>query len=288
MAQQQKQIKMPSGEIATVRWEVDISYIEQVFTWGKGKCRYDLTLAKKEIFEMEDHFPYFIATIAREKKIIYCPNCGDLIVWRNGLQCVACDTLFDPPANPQLAFVGQVFSKLGDELEGGSLTKDLSRPILFRIMERMVRAEQNGEGMEIFNAYIKKQGMSYYFIPKVQCFLPNNWNKNEPVIVLESDYFSVLELQPDHVFPGGSNDYRLCNYASWPRTTLCDTLQQRIVPRTIIDLMFADLKSLGKLNEVLHNLGTNLHSAYNFIGHGRKSIKFKEQYDRQIGQWRSS
>lgn len=285
MATEQKKVEMPSGETKVVRWEVDIPYIEQIIPWAKGRCSIASTLAEREICEMEEHFPFFIATIAKKGQIIYCPNCGDLIVWRNGLQCVACDTLFDPPSSPELAFTGQVFVKLGEVDENGRVIKNLSRPILFRILERM--HEATGGELEVFNSYVKTQGSRFYFVPKVQCFLPSNWNKEEPTIVLESDYFTVLNLRPDHVFSGGSSRYRLCNYANWPRTTLRNTLQQRIVPRVIIDLMFADLTGLGRLDEVLRNLGTNLHNAYNFIGHGNKSVMFKEQYDRQIEVWRS-
>lgn len=275
---QQKIILRP-GQKQPVQttWEIGENFLRQTVPWAKDK-----KLLAKELEEMEEYFPFFLATVAEGNSIVNCPKCGDLIVWKDELECAACGQLFNPPMHPQLVLLGQIPSIIGEIDEDGKPIPGKCRPILKRILEKM--ASVVGRDKEVYGKYIAQlSDGKCYFIPQVRCFYPDNWSRSAPLIVLEREYFRVIDLQPDHVFPDNVNGgYQLCNYASWPRTTLRMTLQQRIVPRIIIDLMLADLKVVGKLDRVLNNLGTSLHGVYNFIGKGERSLLFKREYERYV------
>jgi hypothetical protein len=59
-------------------------------------------------------------------------------------------------------------------------------------------------------------------------------------------------------------------------------LQQRIIPKIIIDLMVADLLTVGKLDRVCGSLGTSLHGLYNWIGKRGRSERFRRGYERYV------
>ena len=64
---------------------------------------------------------------------------------------------------------------------------------------------------------------------------------------------------------------------------------QRIVPRLLIDLMMADLKAVGKLDETLRrihpgnfSLRGQMYALYNDIGRNRRSQEFQDIYDEYV------
>ncbi|MFH1211128.1 MAG: hypothetical protein V1645_04410 [archaeon] len=234
---------------------------------------------------MEEHFPYFISTIASGESVFYCPDCGNLIVWNRGLECVQCRTLFNPPSRPELSFIGQIPSIVGEVDNTGRVIADKSRPFFKKVYDRL-RSSGDDHVLRRYICSTEPAGSDsnkFYFTPVVKCFYPSNWPRSAPVIVLEPEYFQVLRIKTEHVFPttfGGG--YKLCIYANWPQVSMRVTLQQRIVPRIIIDLMLADLNCLGKLNVVLDQLGTNLHNVYNIIGKPHSSDRFKREYEKYV------
>lgn len=274
---QRKMVLLPGDDRPSqIAWEVNSDFMGRVISWAKEK-----KVLKKELEEMEEFFPLFLATIAENNAVINCPECGDLIVWKDELECVACGQLFNSPRSPQLVFLGQIPSIIGETNEDGEPIPGKCRPVFRKILQKIDSA--SGREKKMYERYVAKlSDGKYYFVPHVKCLYLDNWNRSAPLIVLEKEYFQIIDLRPDHVFPDHVGGYQLCNYASWPRTTLRMTLQQRIVPRIIIDLMLADLKAVGKLERVLSNLGTDMHRVYNFIGKRNKSLLFKEEYDRFV------
>lgn len=272
----QEKMVCTAGQNERIHWEIDTKAIRDCVPWAKSNRR----RLEREVQEMDDCFPYFVATLARNSKLELCSNCRDILVWRDGLECLSCDSCYNAPRDAQLAFRGQIPSIIGKVDERGKPIRDQCRPI-FR---KLIRELEEGRGSNALGRYLNTTGNGdYYFTPLVTCYLPSNWPKHAPKIILEKEYFEILGLKADHVFPdrtGGG--YQLCNYANWPNVTLRVSLQQRIVPRIIIDLMLSSLTCIGKLDRVLSNLGTSLHNVYNWIGKPRKSQLFQEQYNRYV------
>ena len=278
MATNKKMVMAGSGtEVKS--WEVDIDVMTHAIRWVQEHP----DLAQQEVEEMELHFPMFIATIASGNKAISCSRCGEILVWNDGIRCVACNKPFVPRMASQLCCIGQIPSIIGEVNTNGQFIRGKCRPFFRRIYPRIRKLPANerryffsvGPGGEA------GENIIFYFSPVVYGIYPDNWNRDMPTILLEDEYFRLLGIPTEHVFPDHyAQGYKLCNYASWPRVTLRVTLQQRIVPRIIMDLMLADLQSVGRLHEALGNMGTNTHSVYNIIGRGgRQSRAFEREYN---------
>jgi hypothetical protein len=92
------------------------------------------------------------------------------------------------------------------------------------------------------------------------------------------EYFEVLDIPPDHVYMTPPY-YRLCLYASWLEQPACAVIQNRVVPRLLIDLMMADLAALGRLDEALDRLDASLYEVYNMVGRSEEGEELKRVYD---------
>jgi len=257
-------------------WEVDLDGIGQAIHWAHE----DQELLEREVLEMEEHFPNFIATIAAGTNNIPCPRCGEILVWDDGIRCVSCRKAYIPRGASRLCFIGQIPTIIGEVDSRRRFVQGKCRPFFKRIFNQI----------EEFPRYFFSIGpdaegfTSYYFAPVVYGVYPDNWNKDVPVIILENEYFQILGIRTEHVFPDTyARGYRLCNYANWPRVTMRVTLQQRIVPRIIIDLMISDLTEIRRLDQVLRTIGTDKHGIYNVIGRGgRRGQEFARLYNQYV------
>ncbi len=279
MPTQRKLVKKASGGAEFKAWEMDMEAIRYAVSWANANP----FLLEQEVREMEKHFPFFIATVAKGRSIIYCSGCGELLVWQNSITCINCEKYFRVSArSAQLAYIGQIPSVIGEVDEKGDFEEGKCRPFFRKIflrltslpenLQRYISETENGQG-----------GKKYFFTPPIKAVFSEGWPRGAPDVVLESEYFQLLGIPLAHAFPEGSyRGNRLCLYSSWPKVTLRVVLQQRIVPRIIIDLMLADLQALGKLDIVLDRLSATMEGIYNIIGRGRESRRFEEEYHRYV------
>lgn len=284
-----------SGEIR--RWVVDVATIKETIPWTKKNN----SLFEREITEMDQSFPYFYITIANQSdmshKKLFCPNCGGLITFMEGLRCVNCQTTFTPYHDSLLGYVGTIPSLIGtlskEGVLGGKRTKVVNgRPFLKNIHQKLqglsgLPATQIRKYFLTMKA--KDQTIKVYFSPTVYAYFPSNWPQKAPYILVPRQYFKMLfgdhsyNESDFHAYSNGYGDMlQLCNYGNWHTVTMRTVLQQRIVPKIIIDLMIADLIGLGKLNSVTNRLGTNVHNLYNWIGKHGRSQQFQDMYNRYV------
>lgn len=274
-------VNNPQGEKILKEWIVDREGIKDSVSWAR-KNRGGKKLLEDEIRNMSERFPFFIATVASDNKIIKCkrPGCGGMIAWVDGLKCLSCDQLYNPPKKAQLAFVGTVRSIVGKVDPNGRFVNEYCRPVFKDVFPKISLRE------DLYLRYfVRDENKDYFFQPLIKIILPTNWSRQEPLVMFHTDYFKALNIPREHVYFERYNGWhKLCLFSNWRRYMLFDVLEQRVVPRIISDLMFADLVSLGKLREVLDNLGASLSSVYNWVGKVRsgRSERFWQEYSKYV------
>ncbi|PID38308.1 MAG: hypothetical protein CSB49_06290, partial [Proteobacteria bacterium] len=78
--------------------------------------------------------------------------------------------------------------------------------------------------------------------------------------------------------------YRLCLYAQWREQPAVQVLQNRVVPRLLIDLMVADLHALGRLELALDRLEMSLYEMYNVVGRPQLVEPLRQVYQDLVGR----
>ena len=230
---------------------------------------------------MSEHFPTWVLALGRvgasdywdTGALLHHRPCGAPWVFDVGVRCADCRQPLPEAEQPSpeellIAFIGRIPAALG------------GRPWLEKVRSRLAvlkEAGRNEARARLRSWFIKVDG-NPFFAPPVFAFFPYNWAQTDPLTMVEPDYFDVLGLPPSHTYPG--THHRLCNYAHWRDVTLRTVLQQRIVPRVLIDVMLADLASLDRLEVALEEAAQDMHSIYNLIGKAEPARVFSEVYER--------
>ena len=274
------------------RWSIDADAVYDGISWA-GSNR---DLFRRELEDMQQHFPYFYLTVSTDTKIrqdgIFCPQCGDLITVAEGagLSCICCSALYNFPREALLGWIGRIPSLIGHTVRGefGKSGNVRGRPFLKKVHSRLRRMDDQSSD------WLRSQFMTredkIYFAPNVFAFYPNNWPRSGPRVLVAKEYFDeVLFTGSRHTHSDfhaysdmGGNFLQLCIFGTWHQMTMRSVLQQRIVTKIIIDLMVADLVAVGKLNEVVGSLGTSVHSLYNWICKSGRSERFQQEYNRHV------
>jgi len=281
------------SEQGMIEWEINENEIKKNVSWALEKSK----LLHTELEEMNQYFPYFYLTLGPQTDFLHrhtCPNCGNLISFLpKGISCIYCQTTFSPYNDSLLAFIGQIPSLIGyvedDDLESTKVIEG-SRPFLYAVCKNLKDANP-GEKKNILRYLLVAPGegcVKVYFTPTVFALYPSNWPRSCPIIMVEEAYFKVLfgssgyNYSDFHAYGGSGDLLTLCNYANWHSVTMRIAIQQRIVPKIVIDLIVADLLSIDKLNKVVNNLGTTVHSLYNWVGKSGRSEQLKKEYDKYV------
>jgi len=280
-----------------VDWELDEGLIRGIIPWAKKNPR----LLSEELGDMHRKFPFFYATLFTSERIsdgkTFCPRCGDLITFVSGeIMCISCQTTFRRPSEPYLGFVGQIPDWIGVLDIGGRLgqkgVKAYGHPFLKHIHKRLMSAgEQEKKLMSrYFLTLDEGDRTKVFFAPPVYAVYPNNWPRSQPRHYVEREYFDKvlfsgfsLGYGSFHAYSHDSNRLLLlCTYGSWHRVSMRVSIEQRIVPKVMIDVMIADLEVVGKLRKVVNDLGADVHSVYNWIGKSGRTERFKREFDRYV------
>jgi len=275
--------KAISGNV-TRSWEVDIEFIVANYRWATRRPQ-RLTQELVEMVSSPALTTHFL-TLRNEDDfygVWLCKRCKEPVVFWEGLRCPNCEQLYTIK-DSLLAFYGRIPSPIGrieNEVPRG-------RPVFKKIMRLLPTLPT--EQKSLWQSYLLRVGDQFFFSPPVISVFSSQWPSSPPMIHFRKEYWKILGIPPTHIYGGGTdgvNTHQLCLFAHWREQTMREILEQRVVPRVVIELMFGDLAAVDKLDQALRDLGTNwgaagMYQIYNWIGRGRGSERFGEVYNRYV------
>ena len=286
--------KVGRGEM--VSWTVDKSAIQSTISWAGEKP----SLLDEELDDMYRSFKHFYAVLVTRDQISrgdnFCPRCKDIITFDRGIRCVSCGTIFKTPANPKLGFIGRIPNWIGVIDTNGRLGQrgvDAHGHPFLKFMHKKLIPMPDAEKQNILRYFLalpEENRTKVFFAPPIYAIYPDNWPRNKPDIYVEREYFDKILFKGTryshssfHAYSeGGNRLLRLCNYVNWHRITMRVAIEQRIVPKIMMDVMIADLASIGKLEKVVRSLGTDVHSLYNWIGRSGRKERFSKEFNKYV------
>ena len=238
-------------------------------------------LLREEITEINASFPTFIAALGRRlsedrcwveaAEPVLCRRCSELMVFDRGVRCAACG---EPASAPQEDAAVGVVGRIPALISGRPFERALSR--------RMARLRERGDPrVRLLDDSLIEVGGRKYLAPRFGLWFARSWPHADPPVMVWPEYFDVLNIPPDHIYHADQY-FRLCLYANWREQSACNVLQNRVVPRLLIDLMVADLVAVGRLDQALQSLDASLYELYNVVGRPAQVEPFKRIYDELV------
>jgi hypothetical protein len=262
---------LPDGRSRS--WTVHRETLLQVAPWAAERP----DILDRELSELIEHFPTWIVTFGRlnegggwpHASLAPCPVCHELLIPDRGVRCAACGRI-EQPDRLLIGFAGRL------------PTLATGRPFLSGLQGRVAALRSSGRVAEArsMEACFLQVRQETFFAPPIWVHCPSSFPHGEPMVMVRPDYFEVLGIPPEHIYP--STSWRLCNYVHWTGVSVRTVLQQRIVPRIYLDLMIADLAVRGDLDSVLVELGLTLHALYNAVGRAGSVERFERLYRRSV------
>ena len=143
-------------------------------------------------------------------------------------------------------------------------------------------ARRDHAAASLYAASLLEIGDRRYLAPRLGVWFSQTWPHADPPAMVWPEYFQILDIPPDHVYYADQY-YRLCLFATWREQPAVQVLQNRVVPRLLIDLMVADLQALGRLDEALDSLDMSLYELYNVVGRPEQAEPLAlEVYERLV------
>lgn len=265
------------GEVRS--WELDLEAMERHASW----CQRNPGLLTEELEQLHQAFPTFIAALGRPlgddrcwveaHEPLTCRGCGELLVFDRGVRCAVCQR---PPQLPDntatsVGLVGRIPALIS------------GRPFCDALDRRMARMARAGHAdLPLFQRSIIEANGRRYLAPRYGMWFANSWPHADPPVMVWPEYFTVLDIPPDHVY-NADGYYRLCLFAAWREQLACTVLQNRVVPRLLIDLLVADLVAVGQLDTALARLNCSLYEMYNVVGRTEQSDQLARVYEELVG-----
>jgi hypothetical protein len=269
-----QQKAVASGEVRS--WELDLEAMARSAGWARRQPE----RLRSEVAQIQQAFPTLVAAVgvplneedgwveAAEPLLCPQPACNhELIVFDRGTRCPACQREVQVPQGAVVGFVGRIPALIS------------GRPFERALEARLGRLRgQADRRAELFaRSLIRVQGRSY-LAPRYGIWFAKSWPHADPPVMVWPEYFEVLDIPPDHVYFTPPY-YRLCLYARWLEQPACAVVQNRVVPRLLIDLMVADLNAEGVLNLALDRLDASLYEVYNMVGHPEAQDELRQVYE---------
>lgn len=270
-----QQKMLPGGQLK--RWELDIAAMASCAEWARD----DPSLLADEIAQIAKAFPTMIAVAGtplgsqrcwvEAAEPMLCERDDELVVFERGTRCVQAG---HPVAVPQPAMVGVVV-RIPALISG--------RPFERALVDRIQQLHRsNPTTAELWEASLIVVDGKRYLAPRFGLWFSQLWPHSDPPVMVWSEYFAMLDIPPDHVYYADQY-YRLCLYASWREQPACHVLQNRVVPRLLIDLLVADLQAVGRLDDALERLDASLYELYNVVGRPREVEPLRGVYRELVG-----
>ncbi len=255
-------------------WQVDLEAMAACAPWSAGEPE----RCGEELAGILEGFPTFIATLGRRLtedeswveagEPHLCPQCAELVIFDDGVRCVACRQPVEPPEDPMVGVVGRIPALIS------------SRPF-WHDLQRRLAGGAGSAAPDGFEESVLRAGERIYLAPRYGLWFSSHWPHSDPPVMVWPEYFPVLGIPPDHVYTAGRY-YRLCLYADWREQPCGNVLQHRVAPRLHIDLMVADLQAVGALDEALDRLDCNLYELYNMVGRPAKAAPLRRVYEELV------
>jgi hypothetical protein len=256
----------------TRSWELDVEAMARCAQWSSRQS----DLLRDELSRAHAAFPTLIAALGvrlgadrcwvEAAEPVLCATCQELVVFDRGVRCAKCGAEVAPPEHAMIGIVGRIPALIS------------GRPFARAVDARLARMRELADGRaEIFAASLLRIGERRYLAPRFGLWFANTWPHSDPPVMVWPEYFPVLDIPPDHVYHAAPY-HRLCLFASWREQPAAQVLQNRVVPRLLIDLMVADLQAVGKLEDALDRLDASLYELYNHVGRPDAAAPLQQVY----------
>ncbi len=253
-------------------WTVDLAAMTRCATWASRSP----DLLGDEVGQIIGSFPTFIAALGERMEDGRCwveaheavrCDCGELVVFDEGVRCVSCRVEAEIPDMASVGVVGRIPAPIS------------GRPFEAALERRLTAMRAAGDSrVELFEQSVIEAGGQRYLAPRFGLWFAQSWPHADPPVMVWPEYFEILDIPPDHVYLADQY-YRLCLYASWREQPAVAVLQNRVAPRLLIDLMVADLVALDRLDDALGRLDSSLYDLYNVVGRPQQAEPFAEVYE---------
>lgn len=153
------------------------------------------------------------------------------------------------------------------------------RPFHHNLLKRLEELEKiRPKRATLWKQAIIEVNGTTYLAPRFGFYFSAAHPHSDPPVMVWPEYFEMLNIMADHVYFAGAF-YRLCLYANWREQPLLNVLQQRVIPRLLIDLLVADLQAENKLEQALELLDFSLYELYNAVGHKTHTSRIIDIYN---------
>lgn len=242
------------------KWTLDLDAMAKAAAWSRANP----ALLRQEMADLAQAFPTLIAAVGVP---LGEPRCwveaaepfptadNELVVFDRGVRHVISGT---PVALPSDGTVNGLIVRIPSPISGRPFCQSLDRRLAQLARTQPRRAA-------LWQQALISVGNTRYLAPRFAMWFSRSWPHSDPPVMVWAEYFEMLDIPADHVY-FADQYYRLCLYASWREQPAVHVLQNRVVPRLLIDLMVADLQALGHLDTALERLDMTLYEMYNLVG----------------------
>jgi hypothetical protein len=260
------------------KWMLDLDAMASVAEWS----RENPGLLADEMSELVAAFPTLIAAVGAplgeprcwvEAAEPYPHDDNELLVFDRGIRHAVSGELF---RLPEEGTINGIIVRIPAPISGRPFCDSLDRRL-----ETLNRT--NPRRANLWRQAMLSVGNKRYLAPRFGMWFAQSWPHADPPVMVWSEYFEMLDIPADHVY-FADQYYRLCLYASWREQPAVQVLQNRVVPRLLIDLMVADLQALGRLDQALEQLDMTLYEMYNLVGRPDQVEPLQRVYRDLVGR----
>ena len=270
-----QQKKLRSGRVR--EWEIDLEAMAAAACWTEQAPE----LLREEMGQLIEAFPTLIAVAGVRLAERRCwveaaeplfGEGGGLVVFDRGARDVDTDQPLSVPEDSLVGFIVRVPSPIA------------GRPFERSLQQRLEALERESpQRAALWRQAILRVGDQTYIAPRFGVWFSQSHPHADPPVMVWPEYFEMLDIPADHVY-FADQYYRLCLYASWREQPVVQVIQNRVVPRLLIDLLIADLQALNKLDDALTRLDLSLYELYNIVGRGDQVQPLRDIYRELVGR----
>lgn len=263
--------KGEDGQVRLLSWKVDIERACRLVPSSSH------TLLRNSIQNMATNFPNWYLGVSTSWSVPLKSRAGANFVITGGK--IVCPASGEECAEKNLRplFIGN----LPLPIEG--------RPVLDRIKKDM---RNDKHKRDEWNSHFLQAKKLLFMIPMSAGWMQQDIVTGQPWFAVHGRIWRILDIPIDHVYGADSEGgHRLCQYSS-SRSGMGpeEAIQQRVVPRFIIDMMFGDIKAMGiwtDFKQWMRDNQTNMHSFYNVLGKtdNPTNLAFLEYYKKEVARY---
>lgn len=253
MSYEQKKITI-SGE--TRKWTIDTAFLQRTIPWAhKAPDRLSREITAMSASGFEGLLLVFANADGTDVRL--CPYCRDIIIpCESDARCVNCNRTTDLRyQTDRIGFAGSMATQVGQIDDSGETS---GRPFLESLIRRTLDLPDEDPQKSLYHSYFLTRDNTIWFVPQLVAFFPDNWPEASPDVHLRGTYYELLNIPLAGIFETIGTHYRVLEDNAGSQDLLAQILLNQIVPRFALDLMMADLRALGMIEDMLVSLGHDL------------------------------